>query len=95
MNFLNTLSTLISKSLILILCYHVYFKLSTRKTAQALVEIHGIKISHTMVANSALAAAAVIKPFVGTFNYKPSTILSADVIKLWLFSYYQYWLNIK
>lgn len=62
----------------LCLTYHVNLKLSTRKTAHALAEIHGIKISHTMVANYALTAAAVIKPFVDTFDYKPSTILSAD-----------------
>jgi len=31
-----------------------------------------------MVANYALTAAAVIKPFVDTFDYKPSNILSAD-----------------
>lgn len=60
------------------LTYHVNFKLSTRETARALAEIHGIKISHTIVANYALTAATVIKPFVDTFDYKPSNILSAD-----------------
>ena len=62
----------------LCLTYHVNLKLSTRQTAHALKEVHGIKISHTMVANYALTAAAVIKPFVDTFDYKPSKILSAD-----------------
>lgn len=62
----------------LCLTYHVNLKLSTRQTAHALEEIHGIKISHTMVANYAMTAAAVIKPFVDTFDYKPSNILSAD-----------------
>ena len=62
----------------LCLTYHVNLKLSTRQTAHALEEVHGIKISHTMVANYAMTAAAVIKPFVDTFNYKPSNILSAD-----------------
>ncbi len=62
----------------LCLTYHVNLKLSTRQTAHALLEVHGIKISHTMVANYALTAAAVIKPFVDTYNYKPSKILSAD-----------------
>ena len=62
----------------LCLTYHVNLKLSTRKTAHALKEIHGINISHTMVAKYALTAAAVIKPFIDTFNYKPSKILSAD-----------------
>lgn len=40
--------------------------------------MHGIDISHTTIANYALKAAAVIKPFVDTFDYKPSNILSAD-----------------
>ena len=62
----------------LCLTYHVNLKLSTRQTAHALEEVHGIKISHTMVANYAMTAAAVIKPFVDTFDYRPSKILSAD-----------------
>lgn len=62
----------------LVLTYHVNLGLSTRKTAHALEEIHGIKISHTTVANYAMTAAAVIKPFVDTYDYKPSNILSAD-----------------
>lgn len=62
----------------LCLTYHVNLKLSTRQTAHALEEVHGIKISHTMVANYAMTAAAVIKPFVDTFDYNPSNILSAD-----------------
>ena len=64
--------------MVLCLTYHVNLKLSTRQTAHALKEVHGIDISHTMVANYALTAAAVIKPFVDTFDYKPSKILSAD-----------------
>lgn len=62
----------------LCLTYHVNLKLSTRQTAHALEEIHGIKISHTMVSNYALTAATVIKPFVDTFDYSPSKILAAD-----------------
>ena len=62
----------------LCLTYHVNLNLSTRQTANALSDVHGIKISHTMVANYAQTAAAVIKPFVDSYDYKPSTILSAD-----------------
>lgn len=62
----------------LCLTYHVNLKLSTRQTAHALKEVHGIKISHSMVANYALSAASVIKPFVDNYDYKPSKILSAD-----------------
>lgn len=62
----------------LVLTYHVNLKLSTRQTSYALKDIHGIDISHTTVANYAMTAAAVIKPFVDTYDYKPSNILSAD-----------------
>ena len=62
----------------LCLTYHVNCKMSTRQTAHVLKEVHGIKISHRTIANYALTAAAVIKPFVDTYNYKPSKILSAD-----------------
>ena len=62
----------------LVLTYHVNLKLSTRQTAQALRDIHGIHISHTTVASYALTAAAVIRPFVDTFDYKPSNNLVAD-----------------
>ena len=62
----------------LVLTYHVNLKLSTRQTSHALKDIHGIDISHTTVANYAMSAAAVIKPFVDTFDYKPSNIISAD-----------------
>lgn len=62
----------------LVLTYHVNLKLSTRQTSHALKEVHGIDISHTTVASYAMTAACVIKPFVDTFDYKPSNILSAD-----------------
>ena len=62
----------------LCLTYNVNCKMSTRQTAHVLKEVHGIQISHRTVANYALTAAAVIKPFVDTFDYKPSNILSAD-----------------
>ena len=47
----------------LALTYYVNLKLSTRQTAHALLGIHGMKISHTMVANYDMKAAALIKPF--------------------------------
>ena len=62
----------------LCLTYHVNLKLSTRQTSHALQEVHGIKVSHTMVANYARTAAMLIKPFVDTYEYNPSKILSAD-----------------
>ena len=62
----------------LCLTYHVNLQLSLRKTAQALYDIHSIKISHQQVANYARTAALVIKPFVDHFEYKLSDTLIAD-----------------
>ena len=62
----------------LCLTYHVNLNLSTRTTADALRDIHGVKISHATVANYAMTAAAVIKPFVDNYKYKPSKTLAAD-----------------
>ena len=62
----------------LCLAYHVNLSLSLRKTALALRDIHGIKISHVMVANYAKSAAAVIKPLVDNFEYKTSNTYVAD-----------------
>jgi hypothetical protein len=64
----------------LCLTYHVNLGLSSRKTAHALEEVHGIKISHNMIANYAMTAAAVIKPFTDTYDYKPANILSAVLL---------------
>ena len=62
----------------IMLTYHVNCKIYTRQTAHVLEEVHRIKISHRTVANYALTAGAVIKPFVNTLDYKPSKILFAD-----------------
>lgn len=62
----------------LCLSYHVNLGLSLRKTAHALRDIHGVKISHTMVANYAKTAAVMIKPFIDSYDYNPSNELTAD-----------------
>ena len=54
----------------LCLTYRVNLQLSLRKTAQALKDIHGISISHQMVANYCKTAAVCIKPFVDTYPYE-------------------------
>ena len=54
----------------LCLSYRVNLGLSLRKTAQALKDIHGISISHQMVANYCKTAAICIKPFVDTYPYE-------------------------
>lgn len=62
----------------LCLTYHVNLGLSTRKTAHALWEIHGVKISHVMISKYAITAAALVKPFVDSYDYKPTNYLAAD-----------------
>ena len=62
----------------LCLTYNVNLGLSTRKTALALWEIHGVKISHVMVSRYAISAAALVKPFVDNYDYKPTNYLAAD-----------------
>ena len=54
----------------LCLSYRVNLGLSLRKTSQALKDIHGISISHQMVANYCKTAAICIKPFVDTYPYE-------------------------
>ena len=54
----------------LCLSYRVNLGLSLRKTAQAMKDIHGISISHQMVANYCKTAAICIKPFVDTYPYE-------------------------
>ena len=62
----------------LCLTYNVNLGLSTRVTARALLEVHGVKISHVTVANYAKTAAALVKPFVDNYDYKPTNYLAAD-----------------
>lgn len=62
----------------LCLTYLVNLGLSTRRTSRALWEIHGVKISHVMVSKYAKSAAALVQPFVDSYDYKPTNYLSAD-----------------
>lgn len=62
----------------LCLTYRVNLGLSLRKTAQAMKDIHGISISHQMVANYCKTAAVCIKPFVDTYPYAKGSTFAAD-----------------
>ena len=62
----------------LCLTYRVNLGLSLRKTAQALKDIHGISISHQMVANYCKTAALCVKPFVDTYPYEKGHAFTAD-----------------
>lgn len=62
----------------LCLTLHVNLQLSLRKTAQAMNDLYGIRISHQQVANYARVAALVIKPFVDTYDYGASPNMVGD-----------------
>lgn len=62
----------------LCLTLHVNLQLSLRKTAQAINDLYGIKISHQQVANYARTAALVLKPFVDHYDYHASSTMVAD-----------------
>jgi transposase-like protein len=62
----------------LCLTYKVNLGLSLRKTAQALNDIHGIKISHQQVANYLKTAAVCVKPFVDNYDYNVGKVFTAD-----------------
>lgn len=62
----------------LCLTYLINCGLSTRATSRVMREVHGVDISHTQIANYATTAAYCIKPFVDSYDYKPSNFLSAD-----------------
>ena len=62
----------------LCLTYLVNCGMSTRATSRVMREVHGVKISHTQIANYATTAAYCVKPFVDSFDYKPTNYLAAD-----------------
>jgi transposase-like protein len=62
----------------LCLTYVVNCSLSVRKTQAVLREVHGVVISHSMVARYVRAASAIVAPFVQDYDYKPTNYLSGD-----------------
>ncbi|NCC17257.1 MAG: DDE domain-containing protein [Clostridia bacterium] len=62
----------------LCLTYMVNLGLSSRVTQRALLEIHGVKISHVTVSKYAKTAAAILQPYVDSYDYKPTQYLAAD-----------------
>lgn len=62
----------------LVLTYRINLGLSNRVTANALKEIHNIDISFTQVNNYTNTVAAIVKPFVDSFDYKPSNYITGD-----------------
>ena len=62
----------------LCLTYVVNCGLSMRKTQEVLREVHGVLISHSMVARYVRTASAIVAPFVQDFDYKPTNFLAGD-----------------
>lgn len=62
----------------LCLTYMVNIGLSSRATQRALLEIHGVRISHVTVSKYAKTAAAIVQPYVDSYDYKPTSYLAAD-----------------
>ena len=52
--------------------------LSLRKTAQALRDLYGIRISHQQAANYCKTAALCVKPFVDNYDYGTGNTFTAD-----------------
>jgi transposase-like protein len=62
----------------LCLTYVVNCGLSTRQTRDVLRDVHGVVISHGMIARYIRTASAIVTPFVLDFDYKPSNYTAAD-----------------
>lgn len=62
----------------LCLTYVVNLGLSTRMASRALFDIHGVKISHAMVARYVHSASAIVATYVNDYDYNPTNYLAAD-----------------
>jgi rubredoxin len=79
----------------LCLTMHVNLQLSLRKTAQALNDLYGIKISHQQVANYARTASLLVKPFVDHYHYPKSKTFIADGYSAYPLAAQQFFLEFK
>lgn len=62
----------------LCLTYVVNCGLSTRQTRDVMRDVHGVIISHAIIAKYVRTASAMVQPFVQDFDYKPTNYLAAD-----------------
>lgn len=62
----------------LILTYYVNYGLGSRKTAEIMNDVHGIKISHQSIINYANTVATLVKPFVDHYPYDISDSICGD-----------------
>ncbi len=79
----------------MVLTYFVNIGLSSRQAREALLRIHGIKISHQSIINYANSAAALISPFIDKNNPIPKGIVAGDETYITVENRMQYtWFNI-
>ena len=79
----------------LVLTYFINLGLSSRVTKEAILRIHGQKISHQTVINYANSAAALMAEFVDKNSPKPTGIVAGDETYITVENRMQYtWLNI-
>jgi transposase-like protein len=62
----------------LCLTYVVNCSLSTRATSRVMLDIHGVRISHGMIARYVQSASAIVAQFVMDYDYKPTNYIAAD-----------------
>ncbi len=80
----------------MVLTYFVNIGLSSRQTREALLRIHGIKVSHQTIINYANSAASLICDFVDQNSPKPKGIVAGDETYIIVENRMQYtWFNIE
>ena len=80
----------------MVLTYFVNISLSSRQTREALLRIHGIKVSHQTIINYANSAASLICGFVDQYSPKPKGIVAGDETYIIVENRMQYtWFNIE
>lgn len=62
----------------LCLTYVVNCGLSTRASARVMLDVHGVIISHSMIARYVHTASNIVSQFVLDYDYKPTNYLAAD-----------------
>lgn len=79
----------------LVLTYYVNLGLSSRQTREALLRIHGIKVSHQTIINYANSAASLICDFVDQNSPEPQSTVAGDETYISVENRMQYtWFNI-
>jgi transposase-like protein len=80
----------------MILTYSINLSLSSRQTKDALLKIHGIKVSHQTIINYSNSAASLLSNFVDENSPKPTSTVAGDETYIIVENRMQYtWFNIE